>query len=323
MLNNIKHKAKVSLVNLRAIRSSVQSGRKIIMYHGIDHIGNQSYNTRFIDVNSFEQQIIHYKKHFNIITLEEFFNPEKSSNNFDISITFDDGYKNNYELALPILEKHQVPATFFVTSINESEENILWTDLLDIGLYNYQGDFNFQGKSFKLDPIKKRYMDLFEYIKDNSDFSYEIQRELKDHLFSFIQDFRIDISKDPYWKLMSDTEILKASKSPLITIGCHGKWHNSLGRIDEKEAKKEIYSSKNYLENVIQKEVSSIGYPDGSYSRALIDYSESIGFKEQLAVNYLFPKDNHDSRIIDRYGIYPSGSAKFQEYLIRNSTLSH
>lgn len=81
---------------------------------------------------------------------------------------------------------------------------------------------------------------------------------------------------------MSDKEIRIASESLGIMLGSHGFLHNNLANILLPDATDELLKSKNYLENLIQKPVNSLAYPDGSYSRELIDEAYKIGFWFQL-----------------------------------------
>jgi len=106
--------------------------QRILIYHGIDEVGNTIYNSRFLSQTVFDQQLQFFKKHFHLVSLDDFY-----KNNFHdklptIAITFDDGYANNFHRALPLLEKHKVPATFFITTIRDAGYDILWPDALDL-----------------------------------------------------------------------------------------------------------------------------------------------------------------------------------------------
>ena len=47
-----------------------------------------------------------------------------------VSITFDDGYKNNYLCAYPILKKYNFPATIFIiTSVVGEDEYLSWDEI--------------------------------------------------------------------------------------------------------------------------------------------------------------------------------------------------
>lgn len=59
------------------------------------------------------------KQHFEVMPLGqlvELFNSGRPPKRQALAITFDDGYRDNYDVALPILLEHALPATFFVTS---------------------------------------------------------------------------------------------------------------------------------------------------------------------------------------------------------------
>ena len=50
---------------------------------------------------------------------------------FSFSITFDDGFENNYSVAKPILEKLSIPATFYI-STNLVDKNLMtWIDQIE------------------------------------------------------------------------------------------------------------------------------------------------------------------------------------------------
>lgn len=66
----------------------------------------------------FEQFCRYFKDHFRVVPLAEQIAAFRAGKDLSgsLSITFDDGYLDNYEVAVPILEKLGLPATFFITS---------------------------------------------------------------------------------------------------------------------------------------------------------------------------------------------------------------
>jgi peptidoglycan/xylan/chitin deacetylase (PgdA/CDA1 family) len=123
---------------------------------------------------------------------------------------------------------------------------------------------------------------------------------------SLIPDFKKNEKYDDYWKLMTDSEISKVSRSRYVSIGSHAYLHNNLGNIRLEDAVAELQKAKKYLEEITQLPCTELGYPDGSYTRELIDAAEEMGFKYQMATeNYCFLEDADDSRIENRFGIYP------------------
>ena len=277
---------------------------RILIYHGIDETGNLQYNSRFISKKYFIQQIRYYKEHFHLLSLQDIFEQKLQKNKLNVAITFDDGYANNLKYVLPVLEGYEVPATFFVTTIQSEGKTMLWTDFIDLVSSIYHDPIEVKGIRY----IKKGK----EYFSAETGNTLKIDCKLRD------TDFKIAMQKafpdlpdisttfhEDHYRLMNPEELQKLAKSNFATIGTHGKYHNCLGLIDEKDAIAEMHDSKNYLQNLLQQEINIIAYPDGSYTRSLIDAAEQSGYKYQLAVDYLFEEDKEDNRLINRFGINP------------------
>ena len=80
----------------------------------------------------FEKCIRYIKKNYEIKLFEELMNSKDLSKNKNFAtIMFDDGYKDNYDIALPILEKYNVKASFYIVT-DCIENNVLtWTHKLE------------------------------------------------------------------------------------------------------------------------------------------------------------------------------------------------
>lgn len=93
----------------------------IIMYHSVTPQATRE-NRISITVKAFERQMRFLKEHnYNVVTLETARDFIKNKNKIPartVAITFDDGYKDNYTYAFPILKKYNFPATIFII-INE------------------------------------------------------------------------------------------------------------------------------------------------------------------------------------------------------------
>ena len=109
-----------------------------LMYHSIDSEKNKG----GIFVDEFEEHIkwIKNKKTFKMEELKglDYTLPPNS-----ILITFDDGYKNNYTLAFPILKKYNMKATIFLNTkfIEKDEAYLNWDEIREMyesGLIDFQ-----------------------------------------------------------------------------------------------------------------------------------------------------------------------------------------
>jgi len=104
----------------------------VFMYHEIsDNPKNPRYS---VSPKNFEKQVAYIQTHFHCIPLDTLVhtaleNKGSSSMTNIVAITFDDGYRDNFLHAYPILKKYKLPATIFLVSrFIEKEKNILNTD---------------------------------------------------------------------------------------------------------------------------------------------------------------------------------------------------
>lgn len=84
--------------------------------------------------------------------------------------------------------------------------------------------------------------------------------------------------------MLSKEELAEFAKSSYVTIGSHGFDHYLLSEIDKKQRFDELSQSKKILEEVIQKPITMLAYPDGNYSDDVIREAKEIGYEYQFAV---------------------------------------
>jgi peptidoglycan/xylan/chitin deacetylase (PgdA/CDA1 family) len=279
----------------------------IVMYHGIDKVQSTRYNERFFSVKNFEEQIKTMKRHFHVLNHADLVNRNFSKDKTNIVITFDDGYANNFRYALPVLDRYNAHAYFFITGMGQTDQNILWADALNIvtahihnGARLLLNDCEFDLKDgIFTDRAAGR--DLNSYIKARG---YDEKKELVTQLLR-LYDLTKHEGLNDYWQLMTNSEIQRAAQSKNITIGSHGYFHNNLGDIPLEDALKEVALSKKYLESLTQKAVDSIAFPDGSYTTSLNDALYTAGVTTQFVVDHRYDDAGARPFVYDRYGLYP------------------
>ncbi len=281
----------------------------VVLYHGIDQFSNKNYNYRFFSCKEFALQLKYLKSKYRIVPLRNLFN--EPNNKKLCAITFDDRYENWLSLALPIIQKEHVPVTF-CTSSNSSGLNFIWTDFFDIASKECNTNISLDRMSFNKNNngsyINSDNIYLKDYLKSKS-FEYKLET-----IYQFKKaGFELEKHDPIYWRVLTDKQISTISKNKLVEIGSHSDNHNNLSKISAIEAEEELRYSKETLEKVIEKEIISIAYPDGDYNRQIISTAEEIGYKHQLACNYLFPEDISDKRILNRLGLYTHQST-YQQF---------
>ncbi|HED05471.1 MAG TPA: polysaccharide deacetylase family protein [Ignavibacteria bacterium] len=289
------------------IRNSAKDAYLNLMYHGVVLKDGSYFSPRHITSDQFESHLKYYRKNFDIISISEaFYNirnnikPKKKT----ITISFDDGYKNNFNVALTLLEKYNIPTTFFVSSVCTEDMNLrcLWSDIIAALNYFYK-DKVIQLSSYDFKNLfdKEKRVSITELFKS---YTYdERERRLKELINAYDLDTKIQSLPEELWKFMSPEEVIELSQSDIVEIGSHGHLHYNLGEIEVEKAKEELVKSKKLLESLLNKEVNLIAYPDGSYNDDIKNLSKEAGYKGQLAVNYKTITDYKDKRIMNRYGL--------------------
>jgi len=223
-----------------------------------------------------EEMIRHLKKEYNIISFEKSVDLLKSKDDIPentVVITFDDGYRDNYINAFPILKKYQVPATIFITAGVINSGKMLWYDVIvdafektnktyvDLHYLNL-GTYSLISKSDKLRATKEVAVSG-KYLKRNEKeaFIKNILKELGVHPENNINSQSMLTWDDI--KIMSDNG---------ISFGSHGMSHTILTTLSPEEAEFEITESKKMIEEKTGIAVHFFSYPNGGRK----DFNEAI-----------------------------------------------
>lgn len=294
-------------------------GERILVFHGIDLKGETKYNSRFISKSYFEEFIIYLKKNYNIISLEDFYAEKFKKDTLNIAITFDDGYLNNYKYAIPILEKHQIPASFYITTIHD-KSTFLWADYIDlVSYYTSKKEIFFNNKNYTKNK-KNEFSSHGESLKDTLK---TLEYTVIEDIYNIFKDDWSIIKKnnlEDYWQLMTNKQIEVISKNKLFTIGAHADTHTSLTAINLNTAKREINLSKKKLENICNQPITEFAFPFGFYNKKLIAYCKSIGFKKILLVDFHAEPNFKETTTKKRFVINPYISLRQQIAYILKGT---
>ncbi len=281
-------------------------GNRIMIYHGISQKNHSRFNPIFLKLETFEAHLKFYKKHFNVVALNDLYQQNAASDKLNICLTFDDGYANNYKYVLPLLERYQVPATFFITAIRGAGYDVLWNDFLTIVSKYGPRDLEFNGEAYRKNRFDryvsaKAGVSLAQHLRSCD---LKTRMALLETLYHW-QPFRDNGFDEDLWLQMTEEQIKQLSASQYISIGAHGYYHNDLAQISVDDAHTELVRSKQFLENVIQKPVDSIAFPYGSYTPQVVEAAKKAGYTQLLAMDFLYPEDKTDTMMKERFTINP------------------
>jgi len=110
-------------------------GVRVLTYHGIEPIATNSYA---VSVDNFRKQMEYLRRHCNVVSLtklEEYLTKKVSLPSNTVLLAFDDGFKDFYQNAYPILQEHQLPAVCFVITAKvggQDEIRMNWDEVNEL-----------------------------------------------------------------------------------------------------------------------------------------------------------------------------------------------
>lgn len=184
-----------------------------------------------------------------------------------VALTFDDGYSDNFDFALPSLLKFNATATFFPV-VNPCKDNTV----LPLDIY-YQC----------VDEMDLSETERAEYISGTTKRNFywakpEKQMNLLNSLFKSIpQKNRVCYMNAEQLKKLSDKG---------FEIGSHGITHSLLiaDYMDEEKALNELQKSKQWLETITGKPVTAYCFPAGRYNAEMIELAKQVGYTSTCLV---------------------------------------
>ena len=209
-------------------------------------------------------------------------------NEKSVVITFDDGYFDNYKYALPILESHEVPATFFICSGNiDTNREFWWDDIERLILLNdnLPQEIVIDGESLKLDTdesLLESYYRLHTLLKS-------MTPEKRDTALDKLEnELCPSVKNRSDYRSMTSSELLAFSRSRCVTIGGHTVTHTRLSNESNGKQKWEIEESKKQVEKYLSKPIETFSYPFGNrddYTQQTIEILKKVGYRK-AASNY-------------------------------------
>lgn len=195
-----------------------------------------------------------------------------------IVFTFDDGYKDNYEIAYPIFKKYNVPFTIYITTAFPENNVILWWYILeDLLISNNEIIIENEKIICKTKEKKeKAFLILREKILNLN------QNNLLTELKKLFNKYEIDFFDKNKELCLNWQQIIELSKEPLCSIGGHTKNHLVFKQLPEEEIINEIVEANNLIESKTGKKVEHFAYPFGSrneITKREIDIVKKLGFK--------------------------------------------
>lgn len=268
----------------------------ILLYHGVTNTtscGVENFSKKHIQADNFEKQMKYLSMNKHVTTLREIAaNPDMHA----VAVTFDDAYKNVHDVALPILKKYNIPATFFISTGFVGKNRLFWTDKLE-HMINYAkvNKLNIQLGKFDIDTIENKIQTL---ICIKQQIKLMNIRERHNIIKEILEQTGItECNNIENYKTLSWNDVEALDEQPMYEVGGHGTNHETLSMIQKDTYKYEIQNCIEALEQHLHRKIDLFSYPEGQeehFNNDIISYLKSLGISICPTAIYGANKKNDD-----------------------------
>ena len=244
---------------------------QILMYHRVNDQSDGFLPST--SIRTFSMQMQYLAENYSVLSLEDMVAcakvqdvPERA-----IVVSLDDGYRDNFTQAFPILQQHGLPATVFLATDAIGTGNRLWHDNVCWAIsrttvsvvYGYGKDC---GHSLYSPKEKLTAIDnILWYFRSLSKSERDMQ------LQTLMRELGIQENHSAIPLMLSWDEV-RIMRAGGIRFGAHTMSHPILSNLSDEEVRHEVRNSKRVIEENLQESVMSFAYPSGR----VCDFNERV-----------------------------------------------
>lgn len=257
----------------------------IVMYHRF----TRSEEGRSISARAFREQLDYLAAHYRLVPLS--FIGDLLANGKPLppglaAITIDDGYRDAYEIAFPLLRERNAPATLFVVTDFIDRKTWIWPDKLRFLTLHTQDNIlnrTREGRAFcqRLNDQASR----LESIARINSILKLMPDEIKDEMIeSIAASLGVELPAAPPPEYGPITwEQAREMDAADVEIGSHTRTHSILTNIDGERLRRELRDSKSRLESILNRSVELFCYPNGNTNESVEREVKLAGYKCAVA----------------------------------------
>ena len=269
-----------AMLGLTARAERASAGTLVILtYHRIlPHAERRTTTSRpmILSAELFDRQMAKLARRYRVLSQEEVFEHFRTRRPFPdraILVTFDDGYADNFEHALPILSRHSIPATFFLTTGPIDRQDYLWWDELGSALLALVGrkpaltSREFEKFPPRLRPVLESVLGAseppFELIDRCTSILNGTDGATRRDVVARLAALAVPYREGPRPRLMLTWDEVRTMRKEGMTMGAHTVNHTYLDELDEVSGRFEIDHCLDRIEQETGKRPFAFSFPAG------------------------------------------------------------
>lgn len=281
VLSSVRHAIKQSLFAVgyyhQRLSHAAFPGIAVLCYHGVrDSAESTPFSDLHVTKATFERHCRLIAEACTPISLADFREVRLGRRTLSprsVIVTFDDGYRGVLDHALPVLERHGIPAAVFVSAQPVLEGRHFWFDTLG-------------RRRGEAAVLKARAL------------PYQQWRAL-------VESIQVPADADDAHRPLTSAELVRLAASPLVEIGAHTMTHPTLAFAPVEDQRREIAGCKVALERVLERPVTTFAYPYGNigddYSAETVRLVRDAGFELAFTTGASFATSQCDPLQVPRF----------------------
>jgi peptidoglycan/xylan/chitin deacetylase (PgdA/CDA1 family) len=258
----------------------------ILTYHRFSDTGSDGTTS----ARAFAKQLAYLTTHYRIVslsTLAAYLSRPESLPRGLAAIAIDDGYRDAYEIAYPILRDYNAPATLFVVTRFVDKKIWLWTDKPRYIAFRARREsltmtINNRRLNLKLDGYSSRIEAATEI---NSALKLADDDVKEESIFRVAAALGVELPALPPAEFGPVTwDQARQMDADVVQIGSHTATHPILTRVSDERLRSELADSRARLESMLNREVDLFCYPNGDYDERVLSAAEAAGYRCAVTV---------------------------------------
>ena len=234
---------------------------RIFCFHRINDDNDEFFSS--VSTELFEKTMQHVARNHKVVSLHGLMQHlEEGLQGAVIAITFDDGYRDNYQNAFPVLQRYGMPATIFLTTGGLDSGDPLWFEQLAHALKTSRREY----LDLEIDLPRRFWLRTREERLDANGRIFSLLRSMSDvkrkNLLAGIF-LTLDVDHSERRNQMLTWDQVRLLNANGIEFGGHTVTHPFLSMLTREQAHWEASECKRRIEEELQQPVKYFAYPNG------------------------------------------------------------
>lgn len=234
---------------------------------------------------SFARQMAVLRRTTNVVSLEKALQSLDTGRPLPpraVAITFDDGYRDNLTLAVPLLSRLRIPATvFLVPGFLSGQVHAWWERLAWATSHARVGSVDFEGRRFDLSGTSDRILalDIIEEMLKGR--NHAARQSAVETLVGALDPDRSYYADELFMDWGDARGLVRAG----ISIGSHTMRHAILAHESEESQREDLCESRRLLQDHLQTPIKTLAYPNGGrndYNSTTVAAARGAGYSHAV-----------------------------------------